>query len=278
MALEEPHLSRLAEWFGAGTPVVIVRVAAVRGSAPRNEDALMGVTMAEAAGTIGGGQLEWLAMAHAREILSGKGEAGEREVPLGPEIGQCCGGRVRLSFDRLGAALLEALRTQTLEAAQNLPQVLIFGAGHTGKALAAALAPLPVRNLLVDTREDAFAAYCAPVETVLTPLPEVAVRSAPPGSAFVAMTHEHSLDFLITAEALKRGDAAYCGMIGSATKRAVFLNWLEDNGYGRSLGDRLVCPIGGSAVKDKRPAVIAALTAAEIIAALHMARVRSVEL
>ena len=82
------------------------------------------------------------------------------------------------------------------------------------------------------------------------------------------MTHDHSLDFLITAEALRRGEGAYVGMIGSATKRALFMNWLEDNGHGRDLGDSLTCPIGGSAVKDKRPEVIAALTAAEILGVL----------
>ncbi len=94
------------------------------------------------------------------------------------------------------------------------------------------------------------------------------MRDAPPGSAFVAMTHSHATDFLIMAEALKRGDAAYCGMIGSATKRAVFAGWLGDNGYDTALAQRLTCPIGGSAVRDKRPEVIAALTAAEIITAL----------
>ena len=82
------------------------------------------------------------------------------------------------------------------------------------------------------------------------------------------MTHSHDLDFLVTAEALRRGDAALVGMIGSATKRAVFLNWLGANGYARSSGDALICPIGGSAVRDKRPAVIAALAAAQILTAL----------
>ncbi len=102
------------------------------------------------------------------------------------------------------------------------------------------------------------------------------VRDAPPGSAFVVLTHDHALDFLIVAEALRRGDAAYVGMIGSKTKKATFRSWfLKTAGGSEDQFARLVSPIGGDAVRDKRPsAVIAALAAAEIIAAvvMHAAR------
>jgi xanthine dehydrogenase accessory factor len=151
-------------------------------------------------------------------------------------------------------------------------EVLIFGAGHTGLALGSIMALLPIRSVLIDTRSEAIALARRSVATTrLSALPEALVREAHPGSAFVTMTHEHSLDFLIMAEALKRQDAVYCGMIGSATKRAVFLRWLDDNGYGRSIAERLVCPIGGTVVKDKRPEIIAALTAADILSAFHTA-------
>ena len=63
------------------------------------------------------------------------------------------------------------------------------------------------------------------IETRLTPVPEEMVRDAPAGSAFVVLTHDHALDFLIVAEALKREDAAYVGMIGSKTKKATFRSW-----------------------------------------------------
>ena len=97
----------------------------------------------------------------------------------------------------------------------------------------------------------------------LTPQP------TPPGSAFVVLTHDHALDFLIVAEALKRRDAAYVGMIGSKTKKATFRNWfLKTAGGTEDDLSRLVSPIGGDAVRDKRPAVIAALAAAEIMTAL----------
>ncbi|PST30285.1 xanthine dehydrogenase accessory protein XdhC, partial [Mesorhizobium loti] len=93
------------------------------------------------------------------------------------------------------------------------------------------------------------------------------VRDAPPDSAFVVLTHDHALDFLIATEALGREDASYVGMIGSKTKRATFKNWLSREVDRPELFGRLVCPIGGTAVKDKRPPVIAALAAAEILTA-----------
>ena len=109
----------------------------------------------------------------------------------------------------------------------------------------------------------------ADVETRLTPVPEEMVREAPAGAAFVVLTHDHALDFLIVAEALKRRDAAYVGMIGSKTKKATFKSWfLKTAGGTEDDFARLVSPIGGDAVRDKRPAVIAALAAAEIMTAL----------
>lgn len=146
------------------------------------------------------------------------------------------------------------------------PHVYIFGAGHVGDALASALSLVPVRTVLVDTREQELAASKAQgIETCLTAMPEAVVRDAPAGSSFVILTHDHALDFLIAAEALRRDDTAYVGMIGSKTKRATFKNWLVREIGRPELFGRLICPIGGTAVRDKRPAVIAALAAAEIV-------------
>ena len=152
-----------------------------------------------------------------------------------------------------------------LEIAQR-PHVYVFGAGHVGDALAMALSLVPLRTILVDTREEELSATQVPgIETCLTAMPEAVVRDAPAGSAFVVLTHDHALDFLITAEALARNDASYVGMIGSKTKRATFRNWLTREVGRPEFFDRLVCPVGGTAVKDKRPTVIAALAAAEIM-------------
>lgn len=246
--------------------IVLVEVKAANGSTPRNAGAWMLVAADCIFGTIGGGQLEYMAIDHARRALKHGVGAEELNIPLGPEIGQCCGGRVGLGFKRVdknvAAALIEKV---DLEIAQR-PHVYVFGAGHVGDALAMALSLAPLRIILVDTREYELSATQVPgIETCLTAMPEMVVRDAPEGSAFVVLTHDHALDFLITAEALARSDASYVGMIGSKTKRATFRNWLtREIGRPETFG-KLVCPVGGTAVKDKRPTVIAALAAAEIM-------------
>ena len=189
------------------------------------------------------------------------------DVPLGPEIGQCCGGRVALALTRMTAGQKRAaiLRDEASSAA--LPHVYILGAGHVGRALAALFARMPVRCILIDSRAEELALCEAEVETRLSALPEADIRSAPTGSAFIVLTHDHALDFLLTAEALSRGDAAYVGLIGSATKRVKFQRYCADTAPSLDPA-ALTCPIGGTASRDKRPAIIAALTLAEVMARL----------
>ncbi|HWT63789.1 MAG TPA: xanthine dehydrogenase accessory protein XdhC [Ochrobactrum sp.] len=247
---------------------VLIEVTDVRGSAPRDAGAWMLVARDMIFRTIGGGQLEYMAIDHARKILVG-GRDSSMDVPLGPEIGQCCGGRVGLSFRRVNRGLAEELIAKVDAEISTRPHVYVFGAGHVGDALAYSLSLTPVRVILVDTREAELMAVDAPgVETCLAALPEQVVRSAPPGSAFIVLTHDHALDFLIVTEALQRGDAVYVGMIGSKTKKATFKNWLKREIGRDDLFDNLICPVGGSVVKDKRPEVIAALAAAEVLTAV----------
>jgi xanthine dehydrogenase accessory factor len=253
-------------------PAMLVRVESAKGSTPRDAGAFMLVSERRTLGTIGGGQLEYIAVDAARALLARGGIRQALDVPLGPEIGQCCGGRTRLTAVRAEGATLDRLMALVAKERAALPSVYVLGAGHVGRALAAALALLPVRTVLVDGREEELSMGPASVERVLTPLPEEVVRRAPPGSAFVVLTHDHALDFLIVAEALKRGDAAYVGMIGSKTKKATFRSWfLKAAGGSEAAFSRLVTPIGGETVKDKRPAVIAALAAAEVVTELARA-------
>ncbi len=313
------HANRLRHFLESRPPLALVEVVAASGSTPREKGAFMLVSPSATFGTIGGGQLEYMAIDKARQMLDprfsplegemaakrpegvGRGNAGpnktlsartspgsfaatlpsrEREtrltVPLGPEIGQCCGGRVNLSIrpvDEILAA--DLIRTAEAEDA-DLPYLYIFGGGHVGRALAAAMALLPVKVVVVETRAEELKSMPDAVETRLTSVPEALVREAPSGSAFVVLTHDHALDFLIVAEALKRGDSAYVGMIGSKTKKATFRNWFLKTASGTEAEfARLVSPIGGDAVKDKRPEVIAALAAAEIMTALALHGVAS---
>jgi xanthine dehydrogenase accessory factor len=191
------------------------------------------------------------------------------DIPLGPEIGQCCGGRVEVAISTVDRSTRETLLEMAKAEDRREPHVYIFGGGHVGHALAAAFALLPARAIVVETRADALEGMPVGIETRLTPVPEEMVRDAPAGSAFVVLTHDHALDFLIVAEALKRKDAAYVGMIGSKTKKATFRSWyVKTAGGPQEDFARLVSPIGGDAVRDKRPAIIAALAAAEIMTAL----------
>ncbi|WP_416358014.1 xanthine dehydrogenase accessory protein XdhC [Aureimonas phyllosphaerae] len=260
-------LADLKAALAARDPAIVVRVERAEGSTPREAGAAMLVTASGVFGTVGGGALEMEGIAEARRMLAAGEREGRLDIPLGPAIGQCCGGRVVLGLQRGTAALLEQLEQADETARLGWPHVYLFGAGHTGQATARALAPLPLRTLVIDTRADRLAELPPGIERRRAAMPEAEIAGAPRGSAFVVMTHDHGLDFLIGAAALGRTDAAYVGMIGSATKREKFRRFLAERGEAERIG-RLVLPIGGSAVRDKRPAVIAAMVAAELVVQL----------
>ncbi len=242
-------------------PCALVSVTRALGSAPREAGAWMLVGPGACWGTIGGGRLEYLAIDAARRLLRDGAAAQVLDVPLGPEIGQCCGGRVEVRLTRAEPA---AIRARLAAEAAARPAVMVHGGGHTGRALCAALALLPFRTTLVESRPATLEAAPVGVARLLAALPEAAARAAPPGAAHVILTHDHALDFLIAAEALARGDSPWVGMIGSASKRARFATFARARGIDPA---PLRCPIGAKAA-DKRPAVIAALVAAELATAL----------
>lgn len=264
----------LAAFFATHRDVVQVRVVSTRGSSPREAGASLYVSAAAISGTIGGGQLEYMAIDEARLMLRKGQTRNEIAVPLGPEIGQCCGGFVTLSLAVMtDQSIREAMR-EAEATIMSYPTVVVFGSGHVGRALACVLSELPVRTVIVDDRRDQLALCDAIVEQRLTPLPEQEVRRAPPNSAFVIATNDHAVDFLIATEALNRPDAAYVGLIGSKTKRARFEHWLGKNAPSGMSTEALTCPIGVTASRDKRPEVIALFVAAEVVACLTSARTR----
>jgi xanthine dehydrogenase accessory factor len=240
---------------------IVAELASVRGSSPREPGTFMVIAPDGLLGTIGGGALEHMVIARARKAMRGM-----LDVPLGPEIGQCCGGRAVVMLRAVARADRERLIARLREKEDAYPDVYLFGSGHVGKALARALIVLPLKVHVIDTRPDELHDLPVGVDARAVPMPEAIVRSAPDGSAYVILTHDHALDFLIAAEALNRLDAPYVGMVGSRTKRAKFRSWYlsEANGTDDALR-RLVLPIGDFALVDKRPEVIAALAAAEIM-------------
>ncbi len=145
-------------------------------------------------------------------------------------------------------------------------------------ALARALAPLPFAVRWVDARLDAFPAEIpAGVETVETPLPEAEDRAAPGDALHVVLTHSHALDLEIIAAVLERGEFGFLGVIGSATKKALFLRRLRERGIPESRLARLTCPIGVPGIRDKRPEVIAASVAVQLLQVAHTAVLKNRE-
>ena len=287
----------MADWTGQARealrrgPAALVTILATEGSAPRGPGARMVVTEAGLAGTIGGGALEHQAMAQARAILAlAPGSWRVQDYPLGPLLGQCCGGRVRLMVERLGEipesdgpfavtlgekvdrvagqdgqrltarGPLPASGTRFIEPAEtDLLPVTRFGAGHVGRAVAARAVGLPLHFAWHDSRPEA-------AETAGVVLADEAAMVAcaagvPEGAAVVILTHDHALDYRLTAAALG-GRARFVGLIGSRTKRARFLSRLAADGVEAA---RLTCPIGLPGISGKEPEVIAIATLAQLL-------------
>jgi xanthine dehydrogenase accessory factor len=241
-------------------PAILVEVAEVLGSTPREAGTTMLVTEDAIFGTIGGGELEWRAMQRAREALAGEPVPEQIRLPLGPALQQCCGGHVTLTLTRLAPAHRDDLAQRLTTAQERLPRVVLYGAGHVGQALARALEPLPCRLLWLDSRPGMAAAEHAP--------DPAAIRTAP-GDLVLVMTHSHTLDLAIVETRLRHEDFAWLGLIGSATKRRRFEGQLTASGIPAERLARLVCPIGLPSIRGKDPAVIAASVAAQLLVVME---------
>ena len=206
-----------------------------------------------------------------------------QDYPLGPLLGQCCGGRVRLLVEHVdraslgwlndaseGAVLVSTLADggivrsidpeaipHRLSARCDRPDtgatfvetigerrraLYVFGAGHVGQAIARHVEGLPFGLAWFDTRP-AFETIEG-VAIVADDTIETCVADAPDHTALLILTHDHGLDYRLTRAALGRGDLAFVGLIGSATKRARFLSRLQRDGIAAEARARLTSPIG----------------------------------
>ncbi len=244
----------------------VIQASIVRtiGSSPRNSDTEMFISETDTLGTIGGGQLEYLVINHSKKMIAENIKKDILKISLGPEIGQCCGGKVEVSLLEMYEKDKCLALNRFDKKDKNLPHVYVMGAGHVGRALTLQLQHLPVRCVLIDSRVDELAKCSADVETRLSAIPEEDIKSAPRGSAYVILTHDHALDFILCGAALDRHDAKYVGMIGSKTKRVKFKKWYQVN-YDNNLIRDFTCPIGNVKNQDKRPSIIASFVAAEVI-------------
>jgi len=146
--------------------------------------------------------------------------------------------------------------------------VVLFGAGHVGRAVVRILGTLACSVTWVDSRAEQFPRSQeipanVRVAQVAAPLEEVG--RARPNSYFLVMTHSHALDFDLVAAILERRDSAYCGMIGSETKRRTFESGFAKRGLSGAALARFTCPIGIAALKGKEPATIAVGVAAQLL-------------
>ncbi|WIF69463.1 xanthine dehydrogenase accessory protein XdhC [Metapseudomonas otitidis] len=246
-------INALAELQQRGEPSVLVTIIEERGSTPRNAGSKMVVTAERIYETIGGGHLEFKAMAIAREMLaSGSRDTRLERFSLGASLGQCCGGATVLLFEPMD---------------QPQAQIALFGAGHVGRALAPLLASLPCKVRWIDSRESEFPEQIPTgVEKVVNDEVVDEVDALPSGSYFIVMTHNHQLDLELTSAILKRNDFAYFGLIGSRTKRVKFEHRLRERGFASETVQRMRCPMGLAEVKGKLPVEIAISIAGEIIA------------
>lgn len=252
----------------ASEPAVLVTVMHTEGSVPRKAGAWMAVFGAHAVNTIGGGHLEFQALARARQCLSeGRAGAQPQRVALGPSLGQCCGGVVFLRYECVVAEQTEALRQRLRPQAA---PVALFGGGHVGQALAAVLAGLPLRLTWVDSRDGIFP-DSVPADVVCEHSHPVqdAVRALAPGSRVLIMSFSHAEDLDVTAACLQRQrerrDLPFIGLIGSRTKWATFSRRLRERGYTEAELAHVTCPIGVPGIAGKEPQVIAVAVAAQLL-------------
>jgi len=261
-------LSRVAsEWLAAGEVAVLIAVSEAQGSVPRERGTRMLVSLQQSAGTIGGGHLELKAIAQAREMLSSGSQATHSlHLPLGPALGQCCGGAVTLHFEHLQVHHLQSWPAQA-----PLFHLQLYGAGHVGRAIARLLASLPVQVDWIDEREDEFprslgeSTWPLHIRKCVDDAVEGEVRHAPAGAFYLVLTHRHDLDLRITEAILRRGDFGFLGLIGSRTKKQKFIHRFEERGIAPALVDRLVCPIGLPGIAGKSPEVIAVAVVAQLL-------------
>lgn len=319
-------IDELTDLAAAGEPAVLVTVAGIRGSAPREIGAKMIVTATTSIGTIGGGQLEYQSTRVAVGMLNDE-RTTLRSFPLGSSMGQCCGGVVEILFEPIVDGMPAWLRDLAALHGQREPAIIatristtapaklivtasavfgagevdselvskarklladkpvtcrdvqefyepvvvpdlniaVFGAGHVGTAVVSALSKLDSNIRWIDSRRDVFRQVPANVRAVETADPALEVAAMPAQSFYLVMTHSHAIDFDVCDRILRRGDAAYCGLIGSLSKRRRFEKRYRQQGMAQSMIDSLICPIGVDGISGKKPAEIAVATAAEIL-------------
>ena len=279
---------------------VVVSIASTQGSVPRESGTWMAVFASQIVGTIGGGHVEFEAIAEARALLNGSGtsspsfpqstpsfprrrestaEAYEKRYVLGPSLGQCCGGVMTLHYEKhsaLGskhAGYSQKMPLNSTFTSMPTPKrqnVALFGGGHVGKAIVNILSTLPMQVMWIDSRDEIFPTEM-PTNVVCEHSDPVqaAVKDLATGSQVLIMSFSHAEDLDIVAACLQRlrekNDLPFIGLIGSKTKWATFRHRLEDHGFSAAELAHITCPIGLDGITGKEPEVIAVSVAAQLL-------------
>ncbi len=247
---------------------VLVRVTQTQGSVPREIGAWMAVLHSRVIGSIGGGHLEFDAIAQAHAMLTGAAIPAEpQRVALGPSMGQCCGGVVFLRYEILGPQDAAGVAQRLQE---RVTPVALFGGGHVGQAIARQLAHLPFALHWIDSRDEIFPADLPPnIRCEHSDPVQAAVADIAPGSSVLIMSFSHAEDLEILAQCLQRArkqnDLPYIGLIGSKSKWATFRHRLEARGFNEEDFARVTSPIGVPGIAGKQPEVIAVAVAAQLL-------------
>ena len=250
-------------------PGVLVTVESVEGSGPREVGAWMAVFPQTLVNTIGGGHLEFQAIAEGRALLSSISHevALVNRYALGPALGQCCGGVVHLKFERITLSDVPTLKQRLPSQAKPLA---LFGGGHVGHALVNVMSTLPFQVQWIDSRDEIFPAQL-PANVVCDHSDPVhaAVDALPSDAYVLIMSFSHAEDLDVVAACLKRqrlhGDLKFVGLIGSKTKWATFQHRLEAKGFSAQELAFITCPIGVEGITGKEPEVIAVAVAAQLL-------------
>ena len=241
----------------------------------------MAVFATKQVGTIGGGHVEYEAIAEARVLLKSKetAEPYSKRYVLGPSLGQCCGGVMVIHYEKYSYSGNEydcySLKSPLNAASNPIPQpklqnIALFGGGHVGKAIVNILSTLPMQVMWIDSRDEIFPdelpsnVICEHSDPV-----QAAVNDLAANSHVLIMSFSHAEDLDIVASCLLRqrtsADLPFIGLIGSKTKWATFRHRLEDRGFSESELAHVTCPIGVDGVKGKEPEVIAVGVAAQLL-------------
>ena len=231
------------------------------GSVPSETGNYMLISEKDIFGTIGGGHLEYLVINKARGMLKNKIKKSETlSIPLGPGIGQCCGGyvQIELTYCTNGHESLEV----TLENSNRF----IFGAGHIGQALSLKSLDLNFNVHLVDSRKNFLLMNeYKDIDYIFAEAPWKLIKNLTANSYYIILTHSHDFDFKIINEILFYNSFKFLGLIGSKTKKNKFANRLKENGHNQNLINLIECPVGLNINHTKEPNEIAISIIAKLI-------------